>query len=177
MLPGRLLYGASAFSARANTLTRLQNRGSRPKRGGSALRPPAGADAAAAVAGWEPIILAGGRPEVVCQGGGRHQAQARSRADPSSFPLLPTARLIVAAMRGLKVTETRKSCGGLAAELGGLICAELRPHMLAEKEEGKIAPFSPALGRAGWAQRPLQRYGRRYRRYGRRRWRRRRRCG
>ena len=38
------------------------------------------------------------------------------------------ARLIVAVMRGLKVTETRKSCGGLAAELAGRICAELRPH-------------------------------------------------
>jgi len=38
------------------------------------------------------------------------------------------ARLIVAVMRGLKVTETQKSCGGLAAELAGLICAERRPH-------------------------------------------------
>ena len=37
-------------------------------------------------------------------------------------------RLIVAVMRGLKVTETRKSSGGLAAELAAPFYAELRPH-------------------------------------------------
>ena len=38
------------------------------------------------------------------------------------------ARLIVAVMHGLKVTETQKSCGGLAAELAAPFYAKLRPH-------------------------------------------------
>ncbi len=37
-------------------------------------------------------------------------------------------RLIVAVMRGLKVTETQKSCGRLAAELAAPFYAKLRPH-------------------------------------------------